>query len=1154
MVEEEVLVPKDTLRGPLEKLPAAEARITSKLEGAMKKYVIEALPKNMSADLEKKIHHIAKKNEVECCFEKKQKRRVLNIEGVFSKVQAAVSAIQEEIFTFTVNSESSDGEVALPPEWQKQSKRTTELFPVVQGSAEWQQVEGKFASTMGGGKVRSIDRIQNSWIWKKYVFQKKRMEMKNNGRINEMELFHGTRGNNPLSIYEGEDGFDMQFCQSGMWGLANYFAVNASYSHNYSYTSGNGRQMFLVKVLTGDTYYCPSDSSFRMPPVKPSTIQGGVERAQMKYDTVSGTTNGSQVFMTYDNDKAYPAYLITYNNNFESDGKVALPPEWQKQSKRTTELFPIVQGSAEWQQVEGKFASTMGGGKVRSIDRIQNSWIWKKYVFQKKRMEMKNNGRINEMELFHGTRGNNPSSIYEGEDGFDMQFCQSGMWGLANYFAVNASYSHNYSYTSGNGRQMFLVKVLTGDTYYCPSDSSFRMPPVKPSTIQGGVERAQMKYDTVSGTTNGSQVFMTYDNDKAYPAYLITYNNNFESDGKVALPPEWQKQSKTTELFPVVQGSAEWQQVEGKFASTMGGGKVRSIDRIQNSWIWKKYVFQKKRMEMKNNGRINEMELFHGTRGNNPSSIYEGEDGFDMQFCQSGMWGLANYFAVNASYSHNYSYTSGNGRQMFLVKVLTGDTYYCPSDSSFRMPPVKPSTIQGGVERAQMKYDTVSGTTNGSQVFMTYDNDKAYPAYLITYNNNFESDGKVALPPEWQKQSKTTELFPVVQGSAEWQQVEGKFASTMGGGKVRSIDRIQNSWIWKKYVFQKKRMEMKNSGRINEMELFHGTRGNNPSNIYEGEDGFDMRFCRSGMWGLANYFAVNASYSHNYSYTSGNGQQMFLVKVLTGDTYYCPSDSSFRMPPVKPSTTQGGVERAQMKYDTVSGTTNGSQVFMTYDNDKAYPAYLITYNTNSESDGKVALPPEWQKQSKTTELFPVVQGSAEWQQVEGKFASTMGGGKVRSIDRIQNSWIWYKYVFQKKRMEMKNSGRINEMELFHGTRRNNPSSIYEGEYGFDMRFCQNGMWGLANYFAVNASYSHNYAYTSGNGRQMFLVKVLTGDTYNCPSNTSLRMPPVKPSTTQVGVEMAQMRYDTVSGTTNGSQVFMTYDNDKAYPAYLITYI
>ena len=156
--EEELEVPKDivmTLRGPQDSLLLAEARIASKLKGAMKQQVIEALPKYMSEDLEKKIHNIAKKNEVEWCFEKKHERRVLKIEGVFFKVQAAVSAIQEEILTFTVNSESSDGEVALPPEWQKQSK-TTELFSVVQGSAEWQQVDGKFASTMGNGKCVAL--------------------------------------------------------------------------------------------------------------------------------------------------------------------------------------------------------------------------------------------------------------------------------------------------------------------------------------------------------------------------------------------------------------------------------------------------------------------------------------------------------------------------------------------------------------------------------------------------------------------------------------------------------------------------------------------------------------------------------------------------------------------------------------------------------------------------------------------------------------------------------------------------------------------------------------------------------------------------------------------------------------------------------------
>lgn len=51
-----------------------------------------------------------------------------------------------------------------------------------------------------------------------------------------------------------------------------------------------------------------------------------------------------------------------------------------------------------------------------------------------------------------------------------------------------------------------------------------------------------------------------------------------------------------------------------------------------------------------------------------------------------------------------------------------------------------------------------------------------------------------------------------------------------------------------------------------EMFLFHGTRNNKPSLIFESEEGFDLRFAKQGVWGMAIYFAKNASYSHNYAY------------------------------------------------------------------------------------------------------------------------------------------------------------------------------------------------------------------------------------------------------------------------------------------------
>ena len=303
-----------TLRGPYDSLEAAETKVRSKLDSAWKKRRIDKLPENMTTDLKKKISHIAKRNDVICIFEEKAKSglpslKVLNLEGTSFKVQAAVSAIQEEILTFHLS--TSQDEVKYPDEWEPQQK-TTELFTVQQGSTEWQRVEGKFALTMGAGKIKAIARIQNKWVWEKYATQKKRLDRKNSGLVNEMELFHGTRGNNPKVIYDGEEGFDMRYSSQGMWGMANYFAVNASYSHGYAYTSGGNRQMFLVKVLTGDSFNCSSNSSLRMPPTKTAAQGGDIQFEQMKYDTVNGTTGGSQVFMTYDNDKAYPAYLITY--------------------------------------------------------------------------------------------------------------------------------------------------------------------------------------------------------------------------------------------------------------------------------------------------------------------------------------------------------------------------------------------------------------------------------------------------------------------------------------------------------------------------------------------------------------------------------------------------------------------------------------------------------------------------------------------------------------------------------------------------------------------------------------------------------------------------------------------------------------------------
>jgi hypothetical protein len=270
--------------------------------------------------LERKLHQIIQKYSVTSSVKdvtkigQRKSQKVFIIEGLASSVDHAITALQEAIIQNQLDSEE-DGTMEFPPEWEQQTK-TTQVFQLRPGTHEYNKVVALFHRTLPSSAIIQIIRIQNTWQWERYVFQKRRLGLKNNGVVNELELFHGTRSNNPKIIYENEDGFDMRYSAQGMWGQANYFAVNASYSHDYAHTAADGstREIFLVKVLTGDSCDCRPNGSLRKPPMKASGpgASGEVSFAQVQYDTVTGVTHGSRVYMTYDNDKAYPAYLIRY--------------------------------------------------------------------------------------------------------------------------------------------------------------------------------------------------------------------------------------------------------------------------------------------------------------------------------------------------------------------------------------------------------------------------------------------------------------------------------------------------------------------------------------------------------------------------------------------------------------------------------------------------------------------------------------------------------------------------------------------------------------------------------------------------------------------------------------------------------------------------
>ena len=204
--------------------------------------------------------------------------------------------------------------------------------------------------------------------------------------------------------------------------------------------------------------------------------------------------------------------------------------------------------------------------------------------------------------------------------------------------------------------------------------------------------------------------------------------------------------------------------------------------------------------------------------------------------------------------------------------------------------------------------------------------------------------GVEMVPPDWEPQSRNLHLSLVKRGSDVWDTEVKRIRKTLSGATIVKLERIQNKWLWERYSFAKNRLSQTNKGNVNEKHLFHGTRDTPPEKVFKSEKGVDFRFSRAGMWGTGSYFAVNASYSDVYAYTAvGIEKKMFIIcKVLTGESYNAKtSDNSLRQPPLKPVATHESFE--EERYDSVKGHTNGSDIYIVYDHEKVYPAYLVTY-------------------------------------------------------------------------------------------------------------------------------------------------------------------------------------------------------------------
>ena len=95
----------------------------------------------------------------------------------------------------------------------------------------------------------------------------------------------------------------------------------------------------------------------------------------------------------------------------------------------------MAQDSKEWNLVERAFKFTMPNATITKLEKIKNTHLREVFEQEMKYVRSKYGAPAEVKYLFHGTSQTDPNLIFRSEEGFDMRFSSSGMWGKAVYFA-----------------------------------------------------------------------------------------------------------------------------------------------------------------------------------------------------------------------------------------------------------------------------------------------------------------------------------------------------------------------------------------------------------------------------------------------------------------------------------------------------------------------------------------------------------------------------------------------------------------------------------------------------------------------------------------------------------------------------------------------
>ncbi|XP_060945027.1 uncharacterized protein LOC133022028 [Limanda limanda] len=194
-----------------------------------------------------------------------------------------------------------------------------------------------------------------------------------------------------------------------------------------------------------------------------------------------------------------------------------VPADWDPMPPNTTCVaVPIHEERPEYNEVLKLFQASCKQTVIK-IERIQNPMLWKSIQIKKRDIEQRNGHANNEKRLFHGTTETTVNII--NQNGFNRVYAgkNAAAFGNGTYFAVNANYSAQDTYSKPNPKGekcMYLCQVLTGD--YALGQQGMIEPPVKSN-------KAPQLYDSVVDNMANPNMFIIFHDVQAYPEYLITF-------------------------------------------------------------------------------------------------------------------------------------------------------------------------------------------------------------------------------------------------------------------------------------------------------------------------------------------------------------------------------------------------------------------------------------------------------------------------------------------------------------------------------------------------------------------------------------------------------------------------------------------------------